>query len=209
MRLKFGGMWAMALILCAGGGTVRADQVQMVNGDRYVGKVLNVSTNFLVLQNAVLGIITVPREKVAAVTFGPVNPPAGAATTNTSPPAVAQTNAPSADTAALASQLNSSPGLIQKIESQFLAGAGPEAKQKFDELLGGVMSGKVTMDDLRAQAKSAADQLRAARNELGDDAGFAVDGYLAILDHFLKNSASGSTPSKAAKPAAGTSNQDE
>jgi len=31
--------------------------------------------------------------------------------------------------------------LIQQVQKQFLSGAGPEANNKFDELLGGLMSG--------------------------------------------------------------------
>jgi hypothetical protein len=61
---------------------------------------------------------------------------------------------------------------------------------KFNELLGGLMSGKLSVDDIRAQAKTAADQLRALKREGGEDAGFAADTYLAILDHFLKDTAS-------------------
>ncbi len=45
------------------------------------------------------------------------------------------------------------------------------------------------MDDIRAEAKSAADQLRALQRESGQDAGFAGNAYLAILDHFLEETA--------------------
>ncbi len=192
---------ALAVILAVGAS--RADQVQMLNGDRYVGKVLSLTTNTLVLSNSMLGTIKVPREKVASVSFAGA-PSNAASRTNAAAPSQPATNAPASDLADVASQLRSSPALIQRIESQFLAGAGPEAKQKFNELLGGVMNGKITMADLRAQAQSAADQLRAARDELGEDAGFAIDGYLAILDSFLKNSGSGTAataPKAPTKPA--------
>jgi hypothetical protein len=186
---------------------VRADEIQMVNGDRYVGKVLMLSTNSLTLQNAVLGTIKVPRDKIASIRFGQTTNLA--ASINQLPQLQAPTNSPPAELSALASQLGSSPALIQRIESQFLSGAGPEAKQKFDELLGGVMNGKISMEDLRSQAKTAAEQLRAARNELGDDAGFAVDGYLAILDHFLKSADSGATTTRPLKPAPASPNTGE
>ena len=56
------------------------------------------------------------------------------------------------------------------------------------------MSGKLSADDIRAEAKSAADQLRGLKREGGEEAGFAADAYLSILDHFLKETApSGST----------------
>ncbi len=51
------------------------------------------------------------------------------------------------------------------------------------------MSGKLTVNDLRKEAKSAADQLRAVKRDLGDDSG-TLDGYLSILDSFLNETAS-------------------
>jgi hypothetical protein len=94
-------------------------------------------------------------------------------------------------------QLGVSPGVIQQVQKQFLSEAGPEANGKFDELLSGLMSGKVSVEDIRAQAKSAADQLRALRREGGEETGFAVDTYLAILDHFVKETAPAAPASKA------------
>ena len=85
--------------------------------------------------------------------------------------------------------LGANTNLIQQVQKQFLSGAGPEANAKFNELLGGLMSGKLSVDDIRAQAKTAADQLRALQRESGEDAGFATSTYLAILDHFLKETA--------------------
>jgi hypothetical protein len=68
-------------------------------------------------------------------------------------------------------------------------------------MMGGLMNGSLNVDDIRRQAKSAADQLRAAKKELGDDAGFAVDGYLAVLDGFLRETASTSTGTSTNAPA--------
>jgi hypothetical protein len=65
------------------------------------------------------------------------------------------------------------------------------------------MSGKLTVDDIRAQAKAAADQLRALRREAPEEAGFATDAYLAILDHFLKETTpSASTTNMPSRPPA-------
>jgi hypothetical protein len=170
-----------------------ADQVEMRNGDRYVGKVLSLSTNSLVLQNELLGTVRLPREKVALITLdstAPTDAPPlpSPANRKVRPPSAAGaaggTNAPP-ELRELAGHTN----LIRQIQRQFLSGAGPEANQKFDELLSGLMSGKMTVDDLRAQAQSAADQLRALKRDSGEDPGFAADTYLAILDHFLKESA--------------------
>ena len=171
---------------------VWADQVEMQNGDRYVGSVLSLNTNTLVLQNDVLGTVRLPREKVALITLGSTLP-TGA--TPLPSPAAGKVRAPSAARAAAVTNLSPElrelaghTNLIRQIQRQFLGDAGPEANQKFDELLNGLMTGKLTMDDLRAQAQSAADQLRALKREGGEDPGFATDTYLAILDQFLKTS---------------------
>lgn len=189
---------AMVLLSCVGALLsfapywARADQVEMQNGDRYVGNVVSLNTNTLVLENEVLGMVRLPRGKVALITLGS-RPPVSV--TPLPSPANGQVRAPSSARAAAAT--NPSPelrklaehtNLIQQVQRQFLGDAGPEANQKFDELLSGLMSGKLTVDDLRAQAQSAADQLRALKREGGEDAGFAADTYLAILDHFLKGS---------------------
>ena len=76
--------------------------------------------------------------------------------------------------------------LVQQIQSAYLGDAGPEAKDKFNQLLGGLQSGKLDLNGLRAEAKSAADQVRSVRKDLGDEEGSVIDGYLAILDSFLK-----------------------
>jgi hypothetical protein len=90
--------------------------------------------------------------------------------------------------------------LIQQVQKQFLSGPGPEANNKFNELLGGLMSGKLSVEDTRAEAKTAADQLRALQRESGEDAGFATGAYLAILDHFLKETTPSSSTTNAPGP---------
>ena len=120
-------------------------------------------------------------------------------------PAAAPTNVVSTSSLRLLG-LSRNTNLIQQVQKQFLSGAGPEANNKFNELLGGLMSGKLSVEDIRAEAKSAADQLRALQRESGEDVGFATSTYLAILDHFLKETApAGLTtnapgPSPKAKP---------
>ncbi|HXC36249.1 MAG TPA: hypothetical protein VNV43_10265, partial [Candidatus Acidoferrales bacterium] len=49
-----------------------ADQVTLQNGDVLNGKVLSMTTNALVLQDASLGTLTLPRAKVSNITFGMV-----------------------------------------------------------------------------------------------------------------------------------------
>jgi hypothetical protein len=177
----------------------------MQNGDLYSGKVLSLNSQTLVLRNENLGTISLPRVKVALITLGS-NAPAypaqigSAARTNaisslTGGP-VASTNSNSSLEAGLR-QLRTNTNLIQQVQSQLLAGAGPEANAKFSELLDGLSTGKITLGDLRAQAQSAADQLRAFQRDAGDDSADLLNGYLAILDEFLRSTASASVPAPA------------
>ena len=172
----------------------RADQVDTQNGERYVGKVMAINGDTVVLQSEVLGTVRLPRAKVAHITLGTnqtASPLPVAVTTNAPFPqvsSVTSTNA-NADLSTALRQLGSQSNLIQQVEAQFLSGAGPEAKDKFNELMGGLLSGRLNVNDIRTEAKSAADQMRAAKKELGEENGFMIDSYLAILDSFLKESA--------------------
>ncbi len=148
----------------------------MQNGDRYNGKVLSLDDKTLVLENDVLGKITLPRIKLAAVFLGPR---AAQSATNSAPISGLRTNA---FTAELASHSN----LIQQVQRKFLSGADPAAQQKFDQLVSGLLNGSITVEDLQKEARTTLDQVRALKKDLGPDAGFALDGYLAILEQFLK-----------------------
>ncbi len=199
------------LVFIVTAASLHADQVEMQNGDRYVGKVVSLNANTLVVQNDVLGVVRIPREKVSLIMLGttPAAPQAGAATAKSPVTAhVAPPAAPVSNAGNPFRELAAHTNLIQKIQSQFLSDAGPEANKKFEETLNGLMTGQLNMDDLRAQAQAAANQLRTAKQEGGGDLGISADAYLAILDQFLKStpatSGSKTNPARAtqkAKPA--------
>jgi len=178
----------------------------MQNGDHYAGKVLALNTNTVVLQSEVLGLVNLPREKVATITLGTAmatNVARSGAPINGKfrSPSITATNAPR--DLATNHQLAGDTNVIRQVEEQLLASAGPEAKAKFNELASGLMSGSLSVSDIRKEAKAAADQLRAAKRDLGPEASEAFDGYLAILDAFLRDSASEAAPaSKLPAPAA-------
>jgi len=183
---------------------VWADQVQMQNGDMYYGRVVSLNDQTLVLRSDVLGTIRVPRGRVAGIIFrsevtqGLALPKAG---TNSLvlPPKSAGTNSVQ-DLSGALRQLSVDSNLVQQVQTQFLADAGPEAKDKFNQLMGGLMSGKLNLTDIRAEAKTAADQVRSLRKDLGEEAGSMIDGYLAILDSFLKETAASSVPATSNTP---------
>jgi hypothetical protein len=171
---------------------VRADQVEMQNGDRYAGTVLSLNATSLSLKSDVLGTITLPRNKIALVALGDrtlakTEAVKSKAEADPGVAAVASTNT-SPELSSSLRQIGANTNLVSQVQSQFLKDAGPEATKKFNEMLGGLMTGRLTVSDIRAQARSAADQLRAAKKELGEDAGSELDGYLAILDNFLGQS---------------------
>lgn len=88
--------------------------------------------------------------------------------------------------AAALKSLGANTNFIEQIRGQILSDAGPKANQQFNDMLGGLMGGQIDLSSLRAQAKSAADQLRAYQKEMGPAADDAFDSYLTILDNFLK-----------------------
>lgn len=179
------------MVLCATTLPIQADSVLMQNGDRYSGKVLTVTASNLVLQSDVLGIVTLSRAKIANVAFGTnvvVNhPPQVLSSPVTNQAALATKTKAADDISASLRQLGAYTNVIEKVQSQFLAAAGPEANEKFGQMLSDLTTGKMTIADLRAQAKDVADQLRALQRESGEDGGITADLYLSILDRFLQD----------------------
>jgi hypothetical protein len=182
-----------AVVLLLATSWLRADKVEMQNGDRYLGTVLSLDTNTLVLRSAVLGTVNLPRDHVALITLGPggaTNLTRAASVTKPQPTAssIAITNGMT-DLSAPLRQLGANTNFIEQVRAQFLADAGPEANNKFNGMVSGLLSGRLTVNDIRAEAKSAADQLKDLKRDLGEDAGGALDGYLAIIENFLRETA--------------------
>lgn len=188
--------------------TARADEVEMVGGDKYVGEVVSLGADTLVVRSEVLGTVRLPRGKVAVIALGnrsstnaakltptPGRPPA------TNAPAPASTALPT-DLASAVKLLGADPAVGAQIQSQLLGAEGAEANAKFREMVTGYLTGRLTVNDIRAQAQSAADQLREIKRELGSDADATLDTYLAVLDRFLGQTAQPTTTSNlpAARP---------
>jgi hypothetical protein len=195
--------WSAMLFLLLAAPRLHADLMEMQNGDRYAGKVLSVSAETVVMESDVLGKINVPRKKVASLAMG-TNAAAAAAnivrvsgSTNlpAAAPAAALANT-NVDVSAALHRLGGNTNFVAQIRQQMLAGS-PEAAGKYDEMVNGLMSGQMSLSDLRSQAKSYADQLREMKRDLGPEAGDSIDTYLAVLDSFLKETAS---PPAGARP---------
>ena len=169
-----------ALAFCLTNSPAFGDVIEMQNGDRYGGTVLAVNSTNLLFQSETQGRINLPRDKVSRVTFGknvtpaPAIAPKTALTTNNTPDLLQQLRqaSPKADASSQVKDL--------------LSSAGPEATQKFNETLQGLMSGKISMNDIRQQARESVEQLQEAKGEFGGEMGDLLDGYLGILQNFLK-----------------------
>jgi hypothetical protein len=196
MRIK---LWftrsGMILLLLVAPG-LRADVLEMQNGDRYSGKVISVSPDTVVWNSDMLGKIIVPRSKVAGLSFGTnvATPKAANVTTPpvstnlpvaTAPATLANTNL---DLSAAFRQLGANTNFVGQIRQQMLAG-NPEAASRYDEMVSGLLSGQLSVSDLRQQAQTAAAQLQELKQQLGPDADGSLDGYLQVLDSFIKETA--------------------
>ena len=182
-----------------------ADQLEMQNGDRLSGKVLTASASTVVFESEMLGKINVPRKNILAVTFGanaaPIKAASGATQVSVpaNPHAAIPLPALSGTNAVWSGSIRSpdmDTNVIRQVREQMLAG-NPAAAAKFDEIADGLMSGKLDLDDLRRQARAAADQLREFKRqdpEIGD----SLDAYLQVLDGFLNEPAD--RPANAASP---------
>jgi hypothetical protein len=184
------GSWTVviAFLMLAAAGS-RADQVAMQNGDRYTGSVLSLNAESVVVQSELLGKVTLPRSKVAFIALGTnvtthLAPPAAPVKHRLTSPGIAPTNA-NADLSSALRSPDRNGDLIRQVREQYLGSAGAAANRKFDEMVDGLVSGRLTLNDLRAQAKSAADQLRALKKDLDKDDLGGLDEYLNILDRFV------------------------
>src|SRR5438309_1527431 len=61
---------ALASLLLFVSFALRADQLEMTNGDHYNGKVLSLNTNTIVWKSDILGTLNLPRDKVANISLG-------------------------------------------------------------------------------------------------------------------------------------------
>jgi len=182
--------------------SLRADQLQMVNGDHYAGKILSLNSNSIVFESDVLGKVTLPREKVASMSFAAGTAANAATNAAVASRVVTATNrfVRSSTNIAAALRNGTNAATLEQVRQQMLTGTTPEANQKYDELLGGLMSGKLSVNDIRTQAKTGIAQINKLKQELGPQADPMLDAYLEILQNFV-NDAEPAPPAKPALPA--------
>lgn len=173
---------AAALVVSVG--VCVAEVVEMKNGERFLGKLLSVSTNSVVLESQSAGTLTLARTQVAAIHFENPKATATVATTNSAQKtSLAEVQALSRPGKNLGTQTN----LVELVQRDLLSQASPEATQQFQSMVASLMTGRLSVEDLKKQARSVAEEARRMRADLGEEAGIGLDSYLAILDNFLKD----------------------
>lgn len=194
----------------------RADLLELTNGDHYRGTVISMTASNVEFQSEIQGRVTLPRSKIATITFNEVIGRPVKAITNTAliiGNASSATNVPhsvSVTTTGTSAQANPvieqlrqqgvAPKLIEQVQEQIFGKASPEAAQKFDELMGGLMTGRYNVEDIRKQAQASIAQIRTAKKDLGGDAGDMLDSYLVILEKFVNEAGNDTTVSAAKTP---------
>jgi len=191
-RALMGTVGFLGLVCCFLNGL--GETVILINGDRMHGKVVSLDGDVLSLESTVFGRMRIPRSQLARIEFvegadnGPGLPAESAGIS-------AIPHGAGAFSSGLNSASNADP-LIQQIQNQFLATASPEANEMYSSMVRDVMSGRLQVPKLKSLAEDTVRQVEDLKADLGDDVGFALDGYLNILKSFIKKAES-ETPSPA------------
>jgi hypothetical protein len=184
--------WLFAAITLSLQISTRADIVNLLNGDRFAGSVELVNPSEIHLKSDTLGLVKIPRLKVQSIYFGTNQPPAAAIA------AVAPAkNEPGAGVF--------DPKAVEKVQSDFLATAGPEANAMFKDLIQGLAQGTLNQEDIRKQAAQSLKELKELQAELGEEADNPlVSSYAAMLERFVKQGQTNAAKTTVPKPVPAT-----
>jgi hypothetical protein len=208
-------VWSLVLVTSAAL-PLWADTVELANGERLQGKVLSLDAQKLEIESESLGKLTVPREKVAAIALGDRKLPAAAAPApigaGTAPAAPSLTGELERLLGGAKGGGTPAPQSLEEILKQ-LQGEGttpeqlgnlkdmkdlqkampllanPDVQAYFNKTVGGLMTGKLSVEDVRQEAIRVRQELKEAVKDLGPETEQAVGMYLRILDHFIQDAA--------------------
>ncbi|MBI3850574.1 MAG: hypothetical protein HY298_09945 [Verrucomicrobia bacterium] len=159
---------------------LKGDALEMINGDRYAGNLISVTPSNVTFRSEIQGTLNLPRNKVARISFGESTGRTPAIVTNALP-----SNPKTNQAVQLPPKLDLDSKSLSQVQQELLGSASPEARRQFAESVKGLMTGSLTIDDIRVQARKSVQDIKAAKEELGEGAGGVLDGYLRILEHFL------------------------
>jgi hypothetical protein len=166
----------------------RADTIELINGDRYSGTVLSVTLSNVSLRSEIQGLVVLPRDKVGTIAFNQTTAKTNSLQTKTTLDGKIATVTPPPATLAQPGISTNSSNLVARVQDQLLAGSGPEATQKYNQMATDFLSGKMSLSDLRKQAQETLMSMEQAKKDLGPEVGDVVDSYLSILRDFLQES---------------------
>ena len=87
------------------------------------------------------------------------------------------------------------------MQEEFLATAGIEANAMFKDMLQGLASGKITVDDLRKQARDSLKELKDLQADVGDNDDAAIlSTYAGILERFVNQGSTNRAKATVPKP---------
>jgi len=171
-----------------------ADTVQLVNGDRINGEVIALDKDKLTLESDIHGELVIERGKVVAIALGD-HPLPSASPSDARKDASRNGKTARDKDAALAETPDDvlerlrADGIpveqVDQLTKKFPLLGTPQVKQQFDHYLGGLMSGKLDIQDIRKDAIKARDELNDLKKDLGPY-GDALNGYLGILEGFIE-----------------------
>ena len=170
------------------------------------GKVLSLDAKVLKLQSGVLGEITLQREKVVTIRLGDPSKQgrqsSDASHRAATPSASTTPKAPAIPTVEDVLKQLQIEGIDAKtmgaIQGQFPLLANPEVQAYLGEKVTGLASGTIGIQDIRKDAVKVRDEIVDLKKDLGPQ-GDALNGYLSILESFIRRTDPG-TPTSGNKP---------
>jgi hypothetical protein len=186
--MKFDARWAClaAAVLGLGLSSVsRGDTVELINGDRYSGRVLSVSLSSVSLRSEIQGLVVLPREKVARIAFSQTTAPTNSIQTKALSDGnlVGKTTTVPTQSPRIAAN---STNLVVQVQNQLLAGAGPEATEKYNQMVTDLLNGTLSVPQIRKQARETLKSVEQAKQEFGPELDDLVESYLSVLRDFLQ-----------------------
>lgn len=200
------------LLVTVSSNVLLADAVRLDNGDTLNGKVLSVTDKQVTFQSDVHGKMVLERKRVTAIVLGDAKPAAGKSAQGYQEGESVkdvldrlvpknfgvqqlrelekgQLPAPNPEDAV--DQLRREgvdPALVNEMKARLPGFSSPPVQQYFNNTVDGLMSGEISLGDIRRDAVKARDQLNDLKKDLGPD-GAVLDGYLSILNGFINETA--------------------
>ena len=163
---------------------VRAETVELVNGDVLHGQVTLLDKKQLTIRSELLGELKIPRSQVASITLVARKKESGSR-------AKQETSKSGGTPEDVLRQLRTEgvdASAMSTLKKQFPLLGTPGVSQYVNDKLSALITGRLDLQDIRKDAVRARDQLNSLKKDLGPEAN-ALNGYLSILESFIRETA--------------------